>query len=89
MLLLTVFTTTIYAQETKEEKAKRILNIKDKKPAPVVLTRSKTVSERTSERKAKRILNVDDKKDKTFFNKKGKRKHHNRGKHLGQHKHNK
>ena len=63
MLMTTVFITASYAQETKEQKAKRLLNIKEKKASPV-LTRTATTTtvQESKEAKAKRLLNIKDKK---------------------------
>lgn len=60
MLLLAVFTASTYAQETKEEKAKRILNIQEPKQKPPV----RVISEKEKASNAKRILNVNEPKQK-------------------------
>lgn len=82
MLLLAVFTASTYAQETKQEKAKRILNIQEKKEKPPV----RVLSEKQKQRKAERILNIDTKKDKSLFDKEKKRKH-KKGKHHDHRRH--
>lgn len=59
MLLVSVFTTAIYAQETRQQRAERILKVNQKKTtAPVVVT-TRTVSDPAKEANARRILKVD------------------------------
>ena len=108
MLMVTVFSTAIYAQETKEQKAKRLLNIKDKKENPIPTKPATPQVQESKEAKAKRLLNIKDKKPvaipenkkaaipannvnsrpkKDWKKRKHHKHHHNRGKHLGQHKH--
>lgn len=62
MLMATVFITAAYAQETKEQKAKRLLNMKDKKAVVIGPRTTTTTVQETKEQKAKRILNMKDKK---------------------------
>ncbi|HNP32057.1 MAG TPA: hypothetical protein PKN96_02055 [Flavobacterium sp.] len=62
MLLATVFVTAAYAQETKEQKAKRLLNIKDKKESPIPTKPAPAPPQESKEAKAKRLLNIKDKK---------------------------
>ena len=60
--MATVFITAAYAQETKEQKAKRLLNIKDKKTVVIGPRATTTTVQESKEAKAKRLLNIKDKK---------------------------
>lgn len=67
MLIVSVFTTAIYAQETKQQRAERILKVNQKKSTAPVVTRTTTVTStrttpETREQKARRLLNIKDKR---------------------------
>ena len=62
MLIVSVFTTAIYAQETKQQRAERILKVNQKKTTAPVVTTTRTVSNPAKEENARKILKVDTRK---------------------------